>query len=336
MKKQIFILLLFVMATFVNVNKSYGQAACTPDALHPAAGISYDYTTIVGAPYAGTGTYEWFVTTDPNIHARTAPVAGLYTFNSGQGTATINVTWSAAAVALARTTPIYLALWYSEPNPTDNTCTIENVRAIQIAPVNTFLLAIEPTNATGTTVTPTVCAPDVLTAVVDNPADVVAGEDNLDASMTITYGENTLYYRITASGVNSDWRPEVTIPALINSQTYTSVDWSADGGTNWTAIAGGTASTGGTYTLTDVAASVAGTSYLVRLVVNQHTNESLTAQGLTVAIDGTLAPDHTINDIVSITDCDDETTDKNATGTILPRPTITPGTPAFMIKAPAN
>lgn len=332
MKKQILFLMVFVLAAFAGINKSYGQ--CTADALHPAAGVVYHYTTtVLGSGYSGTGTYEWYVTTNPDIKAKDKKVLadGLFSAMSGETTADVAITWTSAAVALAKTTPIYVALWYSETNSV-GTCVAENVRALQIAPVNTFLLAIEPTNATGTTLTPNVCAADVVSALVDHPADVSTGQDNTNASMHIVYGTNTLYYKITASGVNSNWKPQVRIPALTAPQAYTSIDWSADGGSTWTNIG----SAAGDITLTsDYAATVAGTDYILRLVINQNEYESLADQILNVAVDGTLAPGYTINDIKSATDCTDEAIfGKKADGTILARPTITPGVPAFMTKNP--
>ncbi len=334
MKKQILFLAFFVLALLAGTSKSYGQ--CIPDELHPAAGVLYHYTTTVTGPgYTGGGTYEWFVTTNPDIKAKAKKVLadGLFSAMAGDNTKDVSITWTSAAVALARTTPIYVALYYFETNSV-GACVAENIRALQIAPVNTFLLAVEPTNATGTVLTPNVCAAPVLTAVVDNPADVAGGEDNADASMVVTYDKNTLYYKITASGVNSNWKPVVRIPSLENDQTYASVQWSADGGTNWTDITGGTAVGGGDYTLSDVAATVAGTSYLVKLEINNNNYETLADQVLNVAIDGTLAPDYTIKDIVDpASDCTDEVDfGKNADGTILARPTITPGTPPFMDK----
>ena len=335
MKKQILILVMFIVAIFAATNQSYAQ--CTTDALHPAANVDYTYsTTVGGAGFDGDGTYEWFVTTDPNIYNKTKQSPGTLFTWSGETTSTVTITWTAAAVELAKTTPIYVALWYKEVNETDGTCEVENVRALQIAPVNTFLLAVEAVDDSGAP-DPYVCAAPVLTAVVDNPADVSAGEDNLDASMKITYDQNTLYYKITASGVDSKWKPVVRIPALAGSQTYASVQWSSDLST-WSDIAGATAATGGDYIITpDADATVAGTSYYVKLVINNNDYETLTEQVLNVAVDGTLAPGYTVKDIVSTSDCTDEVDfGKNADNTILPRPTITPGDPAFMLKVPAQ
>ena len=333
MKKQILILAFFVLALLAGTSKSYGQ--CATDALHPQANVSYNYST----PAAGPGaTYEWYVTTNPDIKAKDKQTAGtLFTVTGTLATQSVAITWTAAAVELARTTPIYLALWYTETTTSTTTCSVENVRALQIAPVNTFLLAITGVDGAGATST-TVCAAPVLTALVDNPANVAGGEDNDDASMRIIYGTNTITYKITASGVNGDWSPRVRIPALTGAgQSYVSVEWSTSPNSGFAAFSpSATATGGGTYTPTaDVPVTVAGSAYYVRLVIDQTSYESLADQVLNVAVDGYLATNHTVSDIDDSGNCVEATPFfRNADVTILHRPTITPGTPAFMTKTP--
>jgi len=64
----------------------------------------------------------------------------------------------------------------------------------------------------------------------------------------------------------------------------------------------------------------------------------LADQTLNVAVDGYLAVNHTVSDIIGgagATACTEEAAfGKNADVTILHRPTVTPGTPAFMLKTP--
>ena len=333
MKKQIFLLAFFVLALFAGTLKSYGQ--CTTDALRPQANVPYHYTT----PATG-GTFEWFVTTNPDIKAKVKePVGTLFTW-SNETTNDVTITWTAAAIELARTKPIYLALWYTET--TTSTCTVENVRALQIAPVNTFLLAITGIEADGTTTKTTECAAPVVSAIVDDPANVAGGEYNIDAHMAIYYGTNTITYKITASGVDGNWMPHVRIPALTGTgQSYVSVQWSTSPNSGFADFSPSATATGGgdyTPTTTDVGVSVAGTSYYVRLVINQSSFESLADQPLNVAVDGFLATNHTVSDIIGgagATACNEEAAfGKNATVTILHRPTITPGNPAFMLKNP--
>jgi hypothetical protein len=327
MKKQILLFVLFVVATFASVSKSYGQS-CTTDALHPQANVAYHYTTL-----ATGGTFDWFVTTNPDIKAKAKETAGtLFSFTGTSNTTNdVVITWTAAAITLAKTTPIYVALWYQE---TVNGCTVENVRAIQIAPVNTFLLAITGIDGAGASIT-TTCAAPVLTAVVDHPAS--ASQDNTNASMAITYGTNTITYKITASGMDGNWSPRIRIPALTAPQTYTSVQWStnnstwSDFSTSATSIAGGDY----TATTTDVPVTVAGSYYYVRLLINQGSFESLSDQPIAVSVDGYLATDHTLSDVVASNNCAEETAfGKSSTVTISKRPTITPGVPAFMTKNP--
>jgi hypothetical protein len=333
MKKQILLLAFFVLALLAGTSKSYGQ--CTTNELHPAANVVYNYST----PAAGPGAlYEWYVTTNPDIKAKVKAPSGVLFTAAVLNTQSIAVTWTAAAIELARTTPIYLALWYSET--TTSTCTVENVRALQIAPVNTFLLAVTGVDGTGATST-TVCASPVLTAVVNDPANVAIGEDNTNAAMRIIYGTNTITYKITASGVDGQFSPRVRIPALTGAgQTYVSVEWSTSPNSGFAAFSpSATATGGGSYTpTTDVAVTVAGSSYYVRLVIDQSSYESLADQTLNLAVDGYLAANHTVSDIIGgagATACNEEAAfGKNADVTILHRPTVTPGTPAFMTKNP--
>jgi hypothetical protein len=172
------------------------------------------------------------------------------------------------------------------------------------------------------------CVAPVETAVITPGAT-----DNSDASIEVTYGENTLYFEIMASGVLGDWRPSFRIPALAGGQAYTSIDYSIDAGTNWISL-GTTAGdlVGGTNaTITD---EVNGTPIYLRVVIDNENYESLTLQTLNFAVDGHLPTAYTVSDVVSDSDCTEASEfAKNTDYSILPRPELT-GTPGFMTKNP--
>ena len=97
-------------------------------------------------------------------------------------------------------------------NTATPTCSAENIRVWNITPINTFLLAFEGgmLNAGTYEATPNsfTCAADVVGATV-NP---------LVPDATLVYGNNTLNYVATASGILGNWRPDIQVPALQTSQ----------------------------------------------------------------------------------------------------------------------
>jgi len=357
MKKQIFILsiLLAFFAGISNVN-----AQCDPDGFSPAAGVPYTYDVTIGLDptYTGAGTYTWYVTQAVDILDGTSIIgetnafftvdetAPYSTYNDVAGTSNqINLTWTAAAVSSV--TPFYLVLRYSESNTTSvPACSAENIRVWQIDPINTFMLAIEGANDDGSAfANAEQCAAPVLGATITpNP-------DPTLATVNITYDVNTLYYRVTGSGVLGDWRPSIRIPALAGlGQNYVSVEWNQnlDGSGPWNTFsvpAGNTA--GGDFVSTELANitdAVAGTPILIRIVIDNENFETLADQPILVGIDGYLPTGFTESDIWGpgtwpgspdpCTEADPFA--KEATYTILARPTINPGAtmPAFIQKLP--
>lgn len=336
MKKQILLFVLFVVATFASISKSYGQN-CTPGELNPAAGTEYAYSVTA----TGTGTnaaYVWYVTKDVDLLKASAILtpgasAGLgdFTVKSGETYSatttsnTIHLTWN--PVAIASTDPYYLVVKYSE-NATNGGCTLNNIKVFRIQPINSFLLAVTgAADVAGATETYT-CAAPVSSAIVTPGA---AGTNT--GTVAYEYGQNTLYYKVTASGVVGKWRPSISLPALTGSakgQNYVSADWTTVGGTSWTPFAGLSAGDldGGTFTSTasDADATTAGTSIIVRIVVENKNYETLADQTITLGVDGYLASGYTISDIKSTTDCNAEDAfGKHADKIIQKRPTVVTG-----------
>ncbi len=320
MKKQVFLLVALVLAAFANVTQSYGQ--CTPDPLHPAAGVAYDYeVTISGTTGGTTPTYVWNVTQDVNLlDASKYMTAGTdYTINSGSATSKINITWSSAAVANPKV--YYLVVKYTETSTSG--CTVENMKVWQIDPLNTFLLAVAGSNATGDITKATTCPPAV------DGATVTAGAT---PSVAYTYGQSTIYYKVTASGAIGTWTPSISLPALTGAgttgQNYNNAEWSSDNGTTWNTfgLTDGDAD-GGTFTSTVTTApvTVAGSDIIVRVKIDNVNFESLAAQPIEMGVDGVLPGN--VKDIVSTSNCADEADfGKKGTHTVEARPTVTDAT----------
>ena len=332
MKKQILLFVLFVVTTFASVSKSYGQTTCTPGALNPSAGVAYDYEVTVTAGSGTSPVYVWYVTqaTDLIGGAKLTQGAdftvgtdsGFSTYSSTTSTSSkIKLTWNAAA--LANGNPYYLVVKYSETSTAG--CSVENMKVWQIKPVNSFLLAIAGSDVAGATANASSCAPAITAATV-TPATPTVSYD---------YGQSSIYYKVTASGVAGTWTPTINLPALAGAasgQVYVSADWGTLGATpTWNSF-GTIVAAGGNMT-SSVAApvSVVGTDILVRIVINNSKYEGTTAQTVTVGIDGELPGG--IKDIKGGGDCADETTNKTGTHTILVRPAIAPGAAGAFIAA---
>ncbi|MBL7905597.1 MAG: hypothetical protein JNL22_11300 [Bacteroidales bacterium] len=354
MKKQLSLIVL-VLALFAGFSSVSAQ--CVGSGFTPASGVPYVYTVTVPTTlgYTGNGTYDWYVTQEVDLLDASGIIPESNVFftvdettigysdyhDVANTTSQIALTWTPAAVSSA--TPFYLVLKYSETNPNATpACIAENIRVWQIDPINTFLLAIEGANTDGTPfANAEQCAAPIIGATV-TPA---AGAN--PTSVEYTYGENTLFYRITASGILGQWRPSIRIPALAGlGQNYIAVEWNQNitGAGTWESFnvpAGNT--TGGDFVSTNnavVSDAVAGTPILVRVRIANENFETLADQPILVGVDGYLPTAYTESDITGGTGptaCDPEVAfGKQATYTILARPTINPGAtmPAFIVKLP--
>jgi hypothetical protein len=353
MKKQLFVILL--LAIFAGISSVNAQ--CVSDGFKPAVGIPYTYdVTVTGPGYTGVGDYDWYITQNVNILDvpsiipetnvfftvdEATPGYSDYHDAAGSTSNQINIRWTPAAVSSL--TPFYLVLRYSEDNSTSvPTCASENIRVWQIDPINTFLLAIEgATNAGAAFANAEQCAAPVTGAVITPNADPAL------ASVEYTYGENAIFYRVTGSGILGDWKPSLRIPALAGlGQNYIAVEWNQDitGAGPWHSFnvpAGNTA--GGDFVSTDdanITDAIAGTPILIRVRIDNANFETLADQPVLVGIDGYLPTTYTESDIiggVGPNACDPEVAfGKQATYTILGRPTINPGAtmPTFIQKLP--
>lgn len=215
MKKQIFILVFLVVATFASVTNLYAQTC--GDALHPIAGKKYTYGITVNPT---GGTFNWYVATSADLMPGTSTkadntyVIGGTGYNApGTGTSTVDITWSSKAVAegLAGTTKFYLVVNYAITGCTDN------LKAYAVTPLNLFQILVENVSAAGGAYAD-ICRSAVVSATVNG------------TGIDYDYGSNALYLKITANYFTTSWTPKIDITALKASlktgQTITSIGYS--------------------------------------------------------------------------------------------------------------
>jgi hypothetical protein len=169
------------------------------------------------------------------------------------------------------------------------------------------------------------CAADVIGATVNPGASPTA---------TLVYGNNTLNFVGTASGILGNWRPDISVPALQTSQVYVSAQWTADmtGAGGWVSYPiAGTGAAQQLQSPSDATINnIAGTPILIRIVINNMNWQTLADQPITVGLDGYLPTTYLVSDIQGsgATPCAPETAfGRTGTYTIKSRPTIN-GTPA--------
>lgn len=181
MKKLAF-LLTAVIITALSSN-AFGQSGLTPqsgathtywvnsdDGVNQTSGEGNDYTWQVlraGGSAASTSDYQ-FVTA-----------------SSGEDQFAVQIKWLASAIADGD--PYFLVL-----TETDATCS--NKKAVQIDPENAFAVVIQNVDdlLADLGAAKEWCAPDITLNLAD-------------ANIQYNYGTTTLYYRIDAQGLDSDW-----------------------------------------------------------------------------------------------------------------------------------
>ncbi len=308
---------------FATATQGQTTAQCTGSQNNPVLGVDYTYEVKIGdgqAEYDGTGTdavYKWYITQDNNlldntkiIEEQTAAgvendwfkvVTGGSTYNSITGTKNqLTLNWKEKS--LESPSPFFLVLNYSEGNGTG--CTPNNIKVLEIKPLNTFQLEITPVKD-------------------ETGADFVAGEDaafcagNVSGATIVKdagvnkvkylYGEQTLYYKVTAKGFKGKWLPQIKLPALVGAGTtgrrYKEVQWKQGTAGTFKDFDGTLNNDGSTQNLTakptefaEITDATAGTPIIVKVVVENQQYEGLTVDAVELAADGTIK-DTTKSDI---------------------------------------
>jgi len=323
MKKQIFILVFLVVATFASVTNSFGQ--CAGDALHPIAGKKYTYT-ITASPTGGT--FNWYVVTSADLMPATSTKAdGTYVtggtgYNApGTGTASVDITWSSKAVKDAQgATPVkfYLVINYAITGCTDN------LKAYAVAPLNLFQILVQNVTSAGVVWTAADATAGICRSAVKSATVNGAGID-------YDFGSNALYLKITANYFTTSWTPKIDITALKASlnagQTITSIEYSLT--TTFTGTSNFDLATGvATTPVAQIGTTTDGTDQViyVKVIIADSKFEGTTDQNVAFnvsAVDASLNPD-----VDKDASCADITPDPdNLTQLLKGRPAITSATP---------
>jgi hypothetical protein len=258
MKKQIlFMMFLSLAFVFAGLNKSFGQVddpqldaalqSCPvpavlncgdADALSPLPGETYLYEIDVASGETPGNTIHWFVTTNTDLittatlttdieaaggtyvlTAGTTANGGNASYNDGTNTGDIlEVTWN-----------------YFDPSETvllvafvvdADGCT-NNIEAYKIEPVFNFVLEIAALEDNG---------------VIQDPADVLecvspvqeAIYNEAAGTLDMDYGDNYIYYVVTAANFVHSWDPTFTEPTSTGGSTVGTVEWTYNDGTDLT------------------------------------------------------------------------------------------------------
>lgn len=253
MKKQVLFLAFFILALFAGNFTTFGQnellpsnlapvaGTCTSDALHPKAGIPYNYTVDNTNTVVPTD-YSWWITKNPQfiVPGTVAPAVAVpdqtskLTVTTGQLIATsalgaadpntISVTWTPEILAATeyQGTP-NIAATAAAPSPTfvvvmaNGTCT-NNLQVYEIDPSPSFTVDIANIDDTDATLAYGTDAPQC--------ADVVRGATYAGSEVVMDYGTNTLYYEVISANFVTSWIPTFQIMAgSLNGDQTADISW---------------------------------------------------------------------------------------------------------------
>ncbi len=340
MRKSIFLTMTVML--FAGIANLYGQkddsnatptqpADCAEDANFPAIGVPHEYAVEISGNsgstnYTGDGIYKWYVTQNPNLLLKeddptVVPATNNYfdvkaadaTYSAYKETAettnTLGLTWKSGALLNQTSKEYFLVLKYTD----NNGCNPMNVKVMKIEPLNSFKLEMVAFDKNAPTTD--------FTEGREVCADEVGSAKYSEGKVTYDYGTQTLYYKVTAKGFTGKWLPKFRLPKLSGTQTYESVKIYTDLTETTEGPALNTLQTTkegaakeqvltGAETLS---VDVAGTEYLLKVVIKNNTYETLTDQELkdnankkAVAVDGTFGGDNNtaLNDQAN--DCTEE------------------------------
>lgn len=389
MKKQILFLSLVLFAFFAGMNYTFGQytpltggmdtpaiadgnpttyinylsaepasATVTPLAcydetgpLNPQVGKAYTYSVDVDAD--GANKIHWFVTDNTNIIQALNDLTGTGVdpadgskfimtagseYNDADNTSeSINISWN----TFDATAPVLLVTYVVDAAG----CT-DNIKVYRIKPVFKFTLDIAGINETdlSTTLAPTECVSPVHSATWDE----------VNQQLVVDYGENWLFFSVTAAYFSHSWQPSFQVSYDGTVSDPITVEWAyADeaisGGTWHTTTGTATGSGTETYTSTDAVLHSGttggatgtddgtGESIVVRVRIDHGTNENPVNNIRTVNLgvngimyNGTdyssgvladLGPDEDLDGI-----CDQVDFDDNIDYLLTPRPLVSSAT----------
>ena len=344
MKKQFFILVLAIFASVTAFGQMTHNSApqpltgCTTDALHPLAGVPYNYSVTVNP--AG-GNFQWWATKDYNFITTTTGVTtnnsstklavgtDLLNASTNYGTTgtvnNVDITWSSAALAgTTLAAPTFIVVQYDAVSP----ACANNLKVYQITPVNGFTVDIknmDQAKAPLAYATPySLCVSNIVNAHYDTGTKAIVTD----------YGTNVLYFEVVAANFTGSYTPFFQVSGLAAGQTVTSLDLYTDAAMATAAIP--TTLTAGAYSPaspvtvgTGVTDTSTGVSLYVKLTIANGTHETLTDDAITLAVNGTNASNE--KDVVN-TACGTQTDyEDTAIQTLTKRPTVTAVAPAVFV-----
>ncbi|NEW84406.1 MAG: hypothetical protein GZ094_18850 [Mariniphaga sp.] len=339
MKKQIFILVILVVAVFANVTNSFGQMTngsgpqaltCSTGPLAPLAGVPYNYAATV---LPATGDFQWWATKDFNFIS--TGVNNFATNGLGVGTglkaasinygvkggatnaANVSITWpSATLVATTVGSPTFVVVQNDAISPN---CA-NNLKVYQIFPKNGFTVDIKNMDQSKVT-------QPYSTAYSFCASNIASATYVVGTGIVTDYGISVLYFEVVAANFTDGYTPSFKVTGLASGQTVTSLQLSVS---NTFAPTIPTVKTGIEYkpvaalTIDPAVTNTGfGVSVYVKLTIANGTHENTVVAGdnISLAVDGI---NNAGQSAVLNTNCDLPSAYSDvATQTINPRPAVT-------------
>ncbi len=206
--KKLVILLAAVLLTAINANV-FAQTSGTA----PYIGATHQYWVNGDFGDDNGSTYQWWISTTPaDLTTPVADPSGFLTVTatgadyntSGEGNG-IEFTWLPASAGNT---------YYLVVEENDGTCT--NIKAVAIQPVNAFDVTFAAINELGNdSDNPSRCAPDIAVSAVAT-------------TITYDYGSDNYIYKISSTGLYSDWTFDFEFTNSLGSAT-SDIGYSTDG-----------------------------------------------------------------------------------------------------------
>lgn len=287
MKKQI--LLIVVFAAFANFTRSYGQ--CVADQLHPIAGVEYTYSVGILPATLTDVTYDWFITSSPNIIGATVVAEGTSTFAVSTGfssyhsvgpggAASIKITWTSALIAAALGgTQYYIVIKYT--GTTAAACNASNMKAYKVIPINLFQLDLENVDDGG------IAELDGYSVCPSNITSAALTDDGTNATIVYDYGVNNLYVKVTVRNFTGDWKMTVNrseLAGLVGAGEVFTLAWGTTIADATTTIIDDNA-----VTIAEQTSAVATDDEVIylKLTYAHYTFEGLTAKAVSIKVNAT-------------------------------------------------
>jgi len=302
MKKQILLLVLALFAATTAFGQMKAGSAplplvgCTNDALHPLAGVPYNYKAAV-TPTGGN--FQWWATKDFDFIKDNAGITvnnsdkkltvGMDLINAsasyGATTTTDNVdiTWASSTITgTTVSSPTFVVVQYDAASP----ACANNLKVYPILPINGFTVDIKNMDQSKNPVTNygdqvAVCISNIASAKYDAVAKAVVTD----------YGKNILYYEVVAANFTGSYTPSFKVSGMGSGQTVASLELYIDAAFATPAIP--TTLNVDTYSpdtpLTvdqSVTNTTNGVSIYVKLTIANGVHETLTDDIITLAVNG--------------------------------------------------